>query len=166
MPNVGQILKAHNKTVLNRSQPHNNQDNPCNCRNKNTCPLQGKCQTESVIYRADVELEDGKILSYTGLTEHSFKKRWYNHCNSFKHQKHEASTELSKLIWKLKNEGTKYNINGKILTKCQSYKPGSRACNLCTTEKLLIIKNLASINSRSELISKCRHARKYLISHC
>ena len=108
MPNVGQILKTHNKKVLNQSQAHNNQDNPCNCRNKNTCPLQGKCQTESVIYQADVELEDGKILSYIGLLEHSFKKRWYNHCNSFKHQKHETSTELSKLIWKLKNEGTKY----------------------------------------------------------
>ena len=26
----------------------------CNCRLKNECPLNGECQTPSVIYRADV----------------------------------------------------------------------------------------------------------------
>ena len=162
MPNVGQILKAHNKKVLNQDSTED-KDKPCNCRNKTNCPLQGKCQTKSVIYQADVKQEDGTIYSYIGLTEHTFKKRWYNHCQSFKHRRYETSTELSKLIWKLKDEGTQYTITWRILTKCQAYKPGSRACNLCTTEKLLILQNPTSINSRSELVSKCRHARKFLI---
>ena len=138
MPNVGQILKAHNKKVLNVDMT-NDQDQPCNCRNKTNCPLQGKCQTKSVIYKADVTQEKGTVHSYIGLTEHTFKTRWYNHCQSFKHKKYETSTELSKLIWKLKDEGTQYTITWKIITKCQVYKPGSRTCNLCTTEKLIII---------------------------
>lgn len=168
MPNVGQILKGHNKKVL--KQHHGDdlkeQDKPCNCRDKTNCPLQGKCQTKSVIYQADVKTEKGTKFTYIGLTEHEFKKRWYNHCQSFKHQKYETSTELSKLIWKLKNDNTKYTITWKILTKCQSYKPGSKSCNLCNTEKLYIIKNPDSINSRTELTSKCRHSRKYLIQFC
>ena len=93
----------------------------------------------------------------------TFKKIWYNHCQSFKNQRYETSTELSKVIWKLKNDDTKHTITWRVLTKCQAYKPGSRSCNLCTTEKLLILQNPTSINSRSELVSKCRHARKFLI---
>ena len=36
MPNAGQILKAHNKKVLNVDRI-NDQDNPDNCRNKTNC---------------------------------------------------------------------------------------------------------------------------------
>ena len=110
-------------------------------------------KTKSVIYKADVKLEDGTAYSYIGLTEHTLKTRWYNQCQSFKHKKYETSTELSKLIWKLKDEDTQYTITWKIITKCQVYKPGSRACNMCTTEKLMILQNPTSINSRSELVS-------------
>ena len=91
MPNVGQMLKAHNKKVLNVDMT-NDQDQPCNCRNKTNCPLQGKCQTKSVIYKADVTQENGTVHSYIGLTEHTFKTRWYNYCQSFKHKKYETST--------------------------------------------------------------------------
>ena len=167
MPNVGQILKAHNRKVLKQSQDDpNNQNAPCNCRDKNKCPLQGKCQTKSAIYQAEVSTEAGTLYTYIGLTENEFKKRWYNHSQSFKNETYETSTELSKLIWQLKREKTKYTITWKILTKCQSYKPGSRSCNLCTTEKLFIIRNPKAINSRNELVSKCRHSRKFLIMNC
>ena len=160
MPNVGQILKAHNKKVLNQDKAAT--DKPCNCRKKTNCPLQGKCQTESVIYQADVKVEDGTVLS-----THSRRDGTpYNHCQSFRDQKYETSTELSKLIWKLKGDQTQYTITWKILTKCQAYSPGSRSCNLCNTEKLMILQNPTSINSRSELVSKCRHSRKFLIMEC
>ena len=44
------------------------------------------------------------------------------------------------------------------------YKNGQRTCNLCLTEKLFIIKcrDKHLLNSRSEIISKCRHKRKFL----
>ena len=101
-----------------------------------------------------------------GLTDNAFKKRWSNHCQSFKNEAHETSTELSKLIWRLKRADMKYTTKWQILTKCQSYKPGAKTCNLCLTEKLLIIKSPTSINSRTELVSICRHSRKFLIMHC
>lgn len=167
MPNVGQILKAHNKKVTQQNHPDNvQQDKACNCRDSSKCPMQGKCQTKSLIYQATVKTSDKKSFTYIGLTEHQFKKRWYNHCQSFKHRKYENSTELSKLIWKLKDCSTSYDISWSILTKCRAYSPGSKSCSLCTTEKLYIIRNPGSINSRSELTSKCRHSRKYLIQHC
>ena len=65
MPNVGQILKANNKKVLNVDRA-NDQDKPCNCRNNTNCPIRGKCQTKSIIYKADLKLEDGNVYSYIG----------------------------------------------------------------------------------------------------
>ena len=116
-----------------------------------------------MIYQAEVSTEGGLCYTYIGLTENTFKKRYYSHTYSFRDESHEKDTELSKLIWKLKRADEKYVITWKILTKCQPYKAGSRTCDLCTTEKLLILKNPSSLNSRSELVSKCRHARKFLI---
>ena len=47
----------------------------CNCRVKNECPLNGECQTPSVIYRADVinDCNDEENF-YFGLTDTTFKK--------------------------------------------------------------------------------------------
>ena len=154
MPNVARVLKAHNQKVLKQHQGDStDQDSAtCNCRNKANCPLPGKCQIKSIVYQANVLSEDGASYSYIGLTDNSFKKRWSNHCQSFKNEAHETSTEISKLIWRLKRADMKYTINWQILTKCQSYKPGAKTCNLCLTEKLLIINSPTSINSRTELV--------------
>ena len=49
MPNVHQIITAHNKTVLDKqTKPPENLSKECNCRQKESCPLCGKCLTESV----------------------------------------------------------------------------------------------------------------------
>ena len=48
MENVTQIIKGHNKSV---TSPKVAQILPCNCRNKSTCPLDGKCRSKSVIYK-------------------------------------------------------------------------------------------------------------------
>ena len=42
MKNMKSIMKSHNSAILKK----NNQKEPaktCNCRNKNSCPLRGKC---------------------------------------------------------------------------------------------------------------------------
>ena len=49
---------------------------------------------------------------------------------------------------------------------CKKLQNGKKCCQSCLTEKLFIIKcrdkNL--LNSRSEISSKCRHKRKFLLS--
>ena len=85
---------------------------------------------------------------------------------SFRLQKHSNKTELSKKIWELKLLGKTPKVTWEIIKTVDKLRCGQESCNLCLTEKLLIIKcrdkNL--LNSRSELIAKCRHKRKFLLS--
>ena len=97
-----------------------------------------------------------------GSTETSFKQRLANHQTSFRHERYENSTELSKHIWKLKREGKAFRISWRILRKASAYSSLSKRCNLCLTEKLMILSadKTTLLNRRSELISKCRHQNK------
>ena len=54
---------------------------------KNTqCPMEGKCLTTAIIYQASVTTpNDNKVKTYIRLTENTFKIRYKNHTNSFKH---------------------------------------------------------------------------------
>ena len=49
----------------------------------------------------------------------------------------------------------------------QAYRNGAKRCNLCLTEKLLIISDNPSklLNKRSEIISKCRHDNKFYVKN-
>ena len=99
----------HNKRILNSSKhTDKSTDNPvdnksCNCRQNNTCPLNGNCLQSSVIYQATVKRNDNNTSeTYIGLTENAFKTTYRNHTVSFRHTKHRNSTELSKHVWSLK----------------------------------------------------------------
>lgn len=138
------------------------------CREPANCPLNGNCLQSSVIYQATVETNDNKpSQTYIGLTENSFKTRFTNHRNSFKDHKKKLSTELSKHVWTLKEANVNFQISWKILKHAASYNPVSERCNLCLWEKYFIIcrPELATLNRRNELVSSCRHARKYLLSN-
>ena len=93
-------------------------------------------------------------------------KTFYNHNTSFRDVKYSTSTELSKKYWEIKNDGKSPNVSWQILKTVGKYKNGQRTCNLCLTEKLFIIKcrDKHLLNSRSEISSKCRHKRKFLLS--
>ena len=120
------------------------------------------------IYRAHVKTDtDSTGKSYIGLTEGPFKQRYNNHTLSFRDRKRENSTELSKYVWKLKDEHTSYKIHWTILAKAAAYNNKTKRCNLCLTEKLHIIRADTStlLNKRSELISKCRHENKFLLKN-
>ena len=131
---------------------------------KATCPLGGNCRVDSVVYRAEVSSKD-KTAYYYGLTESDFKTRYHNHTHSFKHRKNIADTELSKYVWRLKDEDIPFNIKWNIAAKARTYEAGSSKCDLCLTEKLAIAladKN-GLLNRRSEIISKCRHKNKFML---
>jgi hypothetical protein len=161
MPNIKTVIDAHNKKVMNTDAtvPDNK---PCNCRNKNLCPLDGKCRAAGIVYQASVT-SNNKTETYVGLTENDFKQRFGNHQQSFRHDRYRTQTELSKHIWGLKDRGADFEISWKILRHAKPYSNVAKRCSLCIMEKFLIICKpaMASLNKRTELISTCRHAAKY-----
>lgn len=160
MQNIGQIIHAHNRKIL-REGPEQN-IKTCNCRNVDECPLNGECLAENVVYQADVH-ETAEISNYIGISKPAFKSRYNNHANSFNDESKKSDTELSKKIWDLKEKGLPYKIHWKILEKVHSYNPGNPFCALCISEKFHILKawGKSLLNSKSEIISKCRHKKQF-----
>ena len=168
MPSMERIIQAENRkklAAMSNDTKLDKSENCCNCLRKNKCPLEGKCKTESIVYKAEVSSE-GKTETYIGLTSTDFKARYGNHKNSFTNPAKRHSTELSKYIWKLKDEKKDFNIKWNIMCKASTYNSNSKKCNLCLAEKYYIIchPEWASLNKRSELISKCRHELKCSLS--
>jgi hypothetical protein len=147
----------------------------CNCRVKENCPLNGQCRVNSVVYQATIthteQVASGgtteKTETYIGLTDSEFKIRLANHTQSFRNEKLKNSTELSKHVWRLKNENKVYNLNWKIIGHASSYSNKTKNCNLCNLEKYYLIfqKEKATLNQKCGFVSSCRHAAKYLLSH-
>ena len=129
-------------------------------------PLDNQCLAKGIVYQATVTSGNNeRVQTYVGLTDTTFKARLANHKQSFIKEKQRNQTELSKHIWHLKEEGANYQVPWKILGKARAYTNITKTWNLCNLEKFFIIchNDLASLNKRSELISTCRHARKFLI---
>ena len=74
---------------------------------------------------------------------------------------------MAECIWSLKNENVGYYLEWYVVRKEKEYTRESKRCNLCTREKLEILKTSlepGSLNKRSELVNKCRHRAKFLLS--
>jgi hypothetical protein len=160
------IINSHNKKIL--SDNRETQDQPpikeCNCRKKPDCPLNEKCLQTNVIYQATVTTDPSTTETYVGLAT-NFKERYRNHLTSFRLNKRRNETELSKYIWTLKDVNKPFTIKWKILKKCNPYNNISKKCNLCLSEKFIIIcrKKLCSLNKRNELASPCPHRSKHTL---
>ena len=167
MPNVKQTIDGHNKSILRMDDPQKKtQNNGCNCKSPNKCPLPGKCLAKSIVYQATVTTNDNKPdQTYIGLTSNTFKTRFANHKTSFTNVKKKHATELSKHVWQLKDKHIDYKIKWEIIKQASPYNNTSNRCNLCLWEKYFIIchPSLATLNKRNELVSSCRHANKYLL---
>ena len=163
MDNMATIIKAHNNKIAKTSPDQ--AKGSCNCRKKEECPIPGKCTSRSVIYEAEVTTSSDK-KNYIGLTSTSFKTRYAAHKSSITNKEKRHQTELSKYIWGLKDEGTPYSITWRIVRHAQPYSPKTNRCNLCLWEKYHIItaKKPANLNSRTELISTCKHKKKFFLS--
>ena len=118
--------KLHNNRILSEEKT---QDQPkCNCRQKDTCPLEGHCLDQELIYRCILKentTSDG--VTYNGLTENTFKDRFYKHRNSFKYESKANSTELSKHFWEMKRKGIKKSImHWSVIDHAEPYQNGSK----------------------------------------
>ena len=166
MPNLKQNIDGHIKSILHKKIVPPRSCN--NCRVKTECPMSGNCLKESVAYQAIISTEDHHPpQTYVGLTENSFKTRYLNPKSSFANANKRNNTELSKYIWCLKENLTKFKVTWRILKHASSYNPTSNRCNLCLWEKYFIIckPDLASLNTQNKLISSCRHAGKYALKN-
>ena len=132
--------------------------------NSHTSASDNKCLTSSIIYNAQVTTNSA-TKNYIGLTEGTFKQRFSQHKATFKHRKYTNSTELSKYIWKLRDNNQDFNIKWTIISRARPYNNISKRCDLCLTEKLMIITANPDriLNKRSELISKCHHENKFYL---
>ena len=97
MSSMSSVIKQHNYKVSSTTE---NEDQLCNCRNKENCPLDGRCLQTCIVYKADVITNKDSHL-YFGASDGEFKSRYNNYTNSFCHRYHKQDTELSKHIWKL-----------------------------------------------------------------
>ena len=71
-----------------------NNNKTCNCRQKNTFPLDRNSLQSSVIYQATVTRKDNNTTeTYIGLTENDFKRRYRNNTASFRHASATLNTE-------------------------------------------------------------------------
>ena len=131
MQNMQAIINRHNKTLLaKKGNLNTTSSKTCNCRVKADCPLRGNCLVKSIVYQATLESSDGPKIYY-GSCSTTFKARFYNHNQSFKHPKKRHATELSKVVWKEKDRGLSPKITWQIAMQASAYSSGSRSCNLC-----------------------------------
>ena len=73
LPNFANMIKSLNNRILSEEKT---QDQPkCNCWQKDTCPLEGHCLDKELIYRCILK----ENTTYNGLTENTFKDRFYKH---------------------------------------------------------------------------------------
>lgn len=166
MGNIKSKINSHNKRTLKQQEITISPTKKCNCRVKNNCPLDGNCLIKSVIYQALVTTENNQpVQSYVGLTEGVFKTRFTNHMASFRSNYKKNDTELSKHIWNLRESNTPYTISWNVVKQAHAFNTSTRKCDLCLWEKFYIISrpHLATLNSRNELVSTCRHSRSHLL---
>ena len=163
-PNLARMISAHNSKILNQNQPKP-ATRKCSCPKNTVCPLDGECLEKNIVYQATVSSSDGATEKYIGLTAPPFKKRFGNHNKSFKNEKYAHETTLSSYIWKLKEKNVDFTIKWKLMARAKPFSPITNLCNLCTKEKYLIIfhPELATLNSRNEINSHCRHKTSMLL---
>ena len=128
--------------------------------------MDGRCQATEVVYEAIITAGDDR-KSYIGASEPPFKQRHANHMTSLRSQRYKNATELSKYARQKKDEGLVYDIKWKIKEQAKAYNNTSKKCNLCIAEKFNIItaEKSHALNKKSEMVSKCRHANKFLLAH-
>ena len=82
MSSMPSVIKKHNNKVLSTKE---NVNRLCNCRNKENCPLDGKCLQTCIVYKANVITNKDSHIYY-GASDAEFKSRYNNHTNLFRHR--------------------------------------------------------------------------------
>ena len=118
MPSIKGEIHKHNKNTLEKGPQKHPDTQLCNCTNKNQCPLNRKCLTESIVYQVNISaiIPGYRDKVYLGLSETTFKVCYGNHKKTVY-----KTTELSKEYWKVKQQSGMPMIKWKVLRKCHAY---------------------------------------------
>ena len=167
LDNIGSKISQHNKSIL--KPPKEEPTKMCSCpkKDKPNCPLQGRCLSSGIVYKATVKAEDNN-MHYIGLCETTFKQRLYLHRSGWNASEYKGScgAELSKYVWELKNNNIPHSITWQIVAHAKPYQCSGARCYLCLNEKLYIAihdEPTSLLNKRNELVSKCRHKNKFTL---
>ena len=114
--NIFQIIDSHNKNITkdfqdqinNRNNKNNNNNNnnnnngikkECNCKPREICPMNGRCNLNNVIYQAIIypkeNITDKK--TYIGLASTKWKERFFNHKFTFSHEHLKTTRHYQKI---------------------------------------------------------------------
>ena len=164
-----QAIGRQNIKDLKGDNQQPDQTAACNCRGGlGACPVQGKCRSDCVVYRATVtETISGKKETYTGMTSREFKERWQEHKYDVKHQSSKKTTRLSTHTWALKDQAKNFDIDWEIIEKSSPHNPITKKCMLCLKEKFYIMYDStgSTLNKRQEVFNTCRHRKKKLLEN-
>jgi hypothetical protein len=175
--NLRELFQSDLNTKLNNAVISKDFQNlPCNCRNKQMCPYEGKCHHLIVVYQATC-LKTNK--RYIGNTQQHVKTRMQGHTQDVKNLfiNGKSSNSFALHFASLIPDGTtkknvkdfikvKVNIlwQGDPLSCVKTF--GTRNCTLCAKERYAIIKltretpNLA-INKCNEVHGACHHKPRF-----
>ena len=132
------------------------------------CPLDGKCRAENIVYKF-VASADGYPHKVYLDTAGYFKQCFYNHRMSFNNEGHLTDSTLSKYVWEIKEKfKIMLALKWSIIKYIPAFSSISKKSHLCLQETFEILNypNTNELfNKRSELISKCRHVNKFLLSN-
>ena len=152
--NMKRIIQSHNNKILNKKEKSGEKMCSCPATKKDNCPLQHKCLSKCIVYKATVK-KSNKF--YLGISQNDFKSRLAKHKSSFRHEKEQHSTALSTHCWQI-GETPEPEIEWHILKQLTPRVAGSKECQPCLEEKLQILKqngNSMCLNKRSELSNRC-----------
>ena len=84
---------------------------------------------------------------------------------------HRKESELSKFIWKVKEKGMgDFQVKWQVLAKESGFNKNTKRCQLCTREKLEILRTVNEkgpkvLNKRGELTRRCLHRFKHMLGN-
>ena len=96
MENIFQIINNHYKEIIkefqnqtnNKTNNNNSEQNKCNCKTRNDCPINGLCNLKNVVYLGIIYPKENinNRKTYIGISTTKWKIRYANHKYSFSHE--------------------------------------------------------------------------------
>ena len=145
-PSMASKIGAHNNKVEANNEELGGEERLCSCPKTKggfpfACEWGGKCMEGNTVYSCKGLKPNGSIKwEYLGITKGSIKEWISNHYTSFKKIERKNETELSKKMWKEKEEQIVTTLNWSKIAYAKARSANQKSCNLCNKETLLILR--------------------------
>ena len=159
--NMQKIISGRNAKIFSQE---GTPPRKCSWTKNATCPLNGHCLENNIVYHAKITQSDQKVTNYIGQTSTNFKARLAVHNQTFRDEK-VSQTSLSKHIRNLEAKNITYKITWRKIGTGRPFTPSSKMCSLCDYKKFNILfqPEIADLNRKSEFYSPCMHIKPQLL---